>query len=88
MNIAIEASDTEIQIKIITQVKKRLPYLTTGEVYTVAAILGEPFWDDGDESHKALGRIFSGLVGDGRLPFQQDGWNKIRHNEYRYTPET
>jgi hypothetical protein len=76
-----------MQRKLIRQVAKRLPYLTAGEVYTLAAILGEQFWEEDDEdSHNALGRVFSGLVGAGRLPFESNGWSSNRHNEYRYTP--
>ena len=70
-----------------TQIAKRLSYLTAGEVYTLAAILGEQFWEEDDEdSHNALGRVFSSLVGGGRLPFESNGWSSNRHNEYRYTP--
>lgn len=87
MNIIIKDTDTELQRKLITQTVKRVPYLTAGETYTLAAILGETFWEENDEeSHKAQGRIFSGLVNEGRLPFTADGWTKYRHNEYRYTP--
>jgi hypothetical protein len=87
MNIYIDASDTALQRKLINQVAKRLPYLTAGEIYTLAAILGEQFWEEDDEdSHNALGRVFSGLVGAGRLPFESNGWGSNRHNEYRYTP--
>ncbi|MCP5205233.1 MAG: hypothetical protein H6992_13845 [Pseudomonadales bacterium] len=87
MSITIEATDTDLQHKLITQAEKRLPYLTAGETYTLAAILGETFWEENDEeSHKAQGRIFSGLVNDRRVPFTADGWTKYRHNEYRYTP--
>jgi hypothetical protein len=34
-----------------------------------------------------LGQSFSHPVNNGRLPFIQKGWNAVRHNEYRYTPE-
>jgi hypothetical protein len=79
--------DNSTRNKLITQVKKRLPYLTAGEIYTLAAILGEQFWEeDDDESHNALGRVFSGLVTAGKLPFVSSGWSSNRHNEYRYTP--
>ena len=87
MNMTIKDTDTDLQRKLINQVDKRLPYLTAGEKYTLAAILGEKFWEEEDEeSHKPQGRCFSGLVNDGRVPFQADGWSIYRHNEYRYTP--
>ena len=87
MTITIEATDTEQQRKLITQVDKRLQYLTAGESYTLAAILGETFWEENDdESHKAQGRCFSALVNEGRVPFDANGWTKYRHNEYRYAP--
>jgi hypothetical protein len=82
-----EQTDSAIQRKLINQVDKRLPFLAAGEVYTLAAILGEQFWDEDDEdSHNALGRVFSGLVGAAKLPFTSNGWSSNRHNEYRYTP--
>lgn len=87
MNTPIDATDTAIQRRLIEQVSKRLPFLTAGEVYTLVAILGEQFCEEDDEgSHNALGRIFSGLVGGGRLPFEPNGLTSNRHNEYRYTP--
>ena len=77
-----------MQRKIIEQVIKRLPYLTSSSVYTVAAILGEEFWEDEDENtHKAIGLCFSYMVGKDRLPFTPAGWNSTRHNEYHYTPK-
>ena len=80
-------NSSAMQRKLINQVAKRLPYLAAGEVYTLAAILGEQFWEEDDEdSHNALGRVFSGLVGTGKLPFASNGWSSNRHNEYRYTP--
>ena len=89
MNLIIKESDTDLQRKLITQVAKRLPFLTAGETYTVAAVLGEKFWEEDDEeSHKAQGRVFSGLVNEeGRVPFEANGWTQYRHNEYRYKPE-
>ncbi len=87
MNVHTETTGTALQQKIITQVEKRLPFLTSGNVYTVAAILGEQFWDEDDESHRSIGQCFSHLVGKNQLPFEQTGWNSVRHNEYRYTPE-
>ena len=87
MTITIETTDTELQRKLIMQTDKRLPYLTAGQNYTLAAILGETFWEENDEeSHRAQGRCFASLVSDRRLPFTADGWTKNRHNEYRYTP--
>jgi hypothetical protein len=87
MDTTIETNSSAMQRKLINQVAKRLPYLTAGEIYTLAAILGEQFWEEDDEdSHNALGRVFSGLVGAGRLPFESNGWSSNRHNEYRYTP--
>jgi hypothetical protein len=87
MNNFIDVSDNIMQRKVIEQTIKRLPYLTAGEVYTVAAILGEEFWEEDDEdSHNGLGRVFSGLVNGGRLPFESNGLTSNRHNEYRYTP--
>jgi hypothetical protein len=87
MTTTTESTDSTTKQKLIEQVTKRLPFLTAGEVYTLAAILGEQFWDEDDEdSHNALGRVFSGLVGAGRLPFESNGWSSNRHNEYRYTP--
>ena len=81
-------NNSAMQSKLINQVAKRLPYLTAGEVYTLAAILGEQFWEEDDEdSHNALGRVFSGLVGADRLPFESNGWSSNRHNEYRFTPK-
>ena len=88
MTIAKKDNDTTLQQKIIEQVEKRLEYLTAGNVYTVAAILGEEFWgEEDDAAHKGIGHSFSHLVGTKRLPFTQVGWNSVRHNEYRYTPE-
>ena len=88
MTTTTEPTDTTIQHKLIEHVTKRLPYLTAGEVYTLAAILGEKFWEEDDEdSHNALGRVFSGLVGADRLPFESNGWSSNRHNEYRFTPK-
>ncbi len=81
------STDTRLQQKIITQVEKRLPYLTAGNVYTVAAILGEKFWEDDDDAHRSIGQSFSHLVSNNRLPFIQVGWNAVRHNEYHYTPK-
>ena len=87
MSIAIETTDTNLQRKLIEQVDKRVEYLTAGESYTLAAILGEIFWEENDdESHKAQGRCFSALVNEGRVPFDANGWTKYRHNEYRYNP--
>lgn len=87
MNIIINDTDTDQQRKLLEQVDKRLQYLTAGESYTLAAILGETFWEENDdESHKAQGRSFSGLVNEGRAPFDSNGWTKYRHNEYRYAP--
>jgi hypothetical protein len=77
---------TTMQNKLVNQVRRRLPYLTTGEVYTLAAILGEQFWEEDDEdSHNALGRVFSGLVTTGKMPFTSNGLSSNRHNEYQYT---
>ncbi len=88
MTTTTKPTDTTIQRKLIEHVTKRLPFLTAGEVYTLAAILGEKIWDEDDEdSHNALGRSFSELVSDDRLPFRSNGWTSNRHNEYRYTPE-
>jgi hypothetical protein len=87
MTTTTESTDSTTKRKLIEQVTKRLPFLTAGEVYTLAAILGEQFWEEDDEdSHHALGRVFSGLVGTDRLPFASNGWTSNRHNEYRYTP--
>ena len=86
MNLIVKDTDTDLQRKLITQVAKRLPYLTAEERYTLAAILGEKFWEEEDEeSHKAQGRCFSGLVNDGRVPFAADEWTNNRHNAYRYS---
>ena len=87
MNIYIDTNDTPLQRKIIEQVIKRLPYLTSGNVYTVAAILGETFWEEDNDSHRSIGKSFSHLVSKGRLPFEVIGLTPVRHNEYRYTPE-
>jgi hypothetical protein len=87
MNLIITDTDSDLQRKLVTQVAKRMPYLTSGEVYTLAAILGETFWEEEDQyCHKALGRAFSGLVEEGRLPFEGNGLTRIRHNEYKYAP--
>ncbi len=87
MKIFTDENDTPLQQKIIEQVKRRLPFLTSGNVYTVAAILGEEFWEDEDENmHKAFGLCFSYMVANQRLPFIQVGWNSVRHNEYHYQP--
>ena len=86
MNIHIDDADNALQQKLIEQTIKRLPYLTSGNIYTVAAILGEEFWEKDDESHKSLGLSFSHLVNKGRLPFEQTGLTPVRHNEYCYTP--
>lgn len=89
MNLIIKGTDTDLQRKLINEVAKRLEYLTAGETYTLAAIMGETFWEEEDEeSHKAQGRCFSGLVSERRVPFQADGWSNYRHNEYRYTPSS
>ena len=77
---------TPLQQKIIEQVEKRLPYLTADNVYTVAAILGDKFWDEDDDSHRGIGQSFSHLVNKGRLPFKNNGMTPVRHNEYHYTP--
>jgi hypothetical protein len=87
MNIYTDDSDNTMQRKIIEQTIKRLPYLTSGSIYTVAAILGEDFWEEDDDSHKSIGQSFSHLVRKGRLPFEQTGLTGVRHNEYSYTPE-
>jgi hypothetical protein len=86
MNISVEESDTALQRKVIEQTVKRLPYLTSGNIYTVAAILGEEFWEEDDESHRSIGQSFSHLVNAQRLPFEHIGLTQVRHNEYRYTP--
>ena len=87
MSVTIEIKDSPIQRKVINQVTKRLEYLTAGGIYTLAAILGEEFWEeDDDDSHNALGRAFAGLVVNNRLLFEPNGWTSNRHNEYRYTP--
>ena len=88
MKMKIHGADSSMLQKLIMQVNKRLPYLTAGEVYTLAAILGEQFWEeeDDDVSHNGMGRLFSGLVADGQFPFQGNGWTSNRHNEYRFTP--
>ncbi len=86
MNIYIDASDTALQRKVIELTINRLPYLTSGNIYTVAAILGEEFWEEDDESHRSIGQCFSHLVNNGRLPFEHIGLTQVRHNEYRYTP--
>ncbi|MCP5205231.1 MAG: hypothetical protein H6992_13835 [Pseudomonadales bacterium] len=89
MNTIIDPHSTNLKSRLINQVVKRLPFLTAGEVYTLAAILGEQFWEEDDEdSHNALGRVFSGLVNAGELPFESNGWTSNRHNEYRYKPIT
>ncbi len=87
MKIYTDENDTPMQRKIIEQVIRRLPYLTSGSVYTVAAILGEKFWEDDDDSHRSIGQSFSYLATKGRLPFEIIGLTPVRHNEYRYTPE-
>ena len=87
MKIFTDENDTPLQQKIIEQVKRRLPFLTSGNVYTVAAILGEQFWDEDDESHRSIGQCISYMVGKDRLPFTPAGWNSTRHNEYHYTPK-
>jgi hypothetical protein len=87
MNIYIDDADNVLQRKLLEQTIKRLPYLTSGSIYTIAAILGEEFWEEDDESHKSLGQSFSHLVRKGRLPFEHTGLTGVRHNEYRYTPE-
>lgn len=87
MSNLMQATDSTIQRKLLTQVEKRLPYLTAGKVYTLAAILGESFWEHDDEdSHHALGRAFSALVTKKRVPFKAKGWTSNRHNEYKYKP--
>lgn len=87
MTTTNEGATSATQDNLIKQVKKRLPFLTAGEVYTLAAILGEQFWEEDDEdSHRGLGRIFAGMVNHGELPFETNGWTPNRHNEYRYTP--
>ena len=87
MKIKKSKNDSALQQKIIKQTSKRLQYLTSGTVYTVAAILGEKFWEDDDEAHRSVGISFSHLVSTERLPFTQVGWNDVRHNEYQYTPK-
>ncbi len=87
MKIKISNSDSALQRKIIKQTSKRLQYLTSGTVYTVAAILGEKFWEDDNEAHRSVGICFSSLVSTKRLPFIQIGWNDVRHNEYLFTPK-
>jgi len=87
MTTTTEPTSTTIQRKIIEQVINRLPYLTSGSVYTAAAILGEKFWEEDNDSHRSIGKSFSHLVSKGRLPFEVIGLTPVRHNEYRYTPE-
>ena len=87
MNIYTDKKDTPMQRKIIEQVIKRLPYLTSGSVYTGGAIFGEEFWEENTASHKSIGQSFSHLVSKGRLPFEIIGFTPVRHNEYRYTPK-
>ena len=99
MTIKYESTDTEMQRKLLLQVEKRLPYLTVGDTYTLAAILGESFWEgenddddsgdnrnDDEDCHRTWGRCFSALVAEGRVPFLMKGFTKYRHNEYVYAP--
>ena len=87
MKIYTDENDTPMQRKVVEQVIRRLPYLTSGSVYTAAAILGEEFWEEDNDSHKSIGQSFSHLVSKGRLPFEIIGLTPVRHNEYQYTPE-
>ena len=86
MNIYIDDADNTMQRKLLEQTIKRLPYLTSGNIYTLAVILGEDFWENDDDSHKSIGQSFSYLVKKGRLPFEKTGLTGVRHNEYRYSP--
>ncbi len=85
MKIYTDENDTPMQRKVVEQVIRRLPYLTSGSVYTAAAILGEEFWEEDNDSHKSIGQSFSYLASKGRLPFEIIGLTPVRHNEYRYT---
>jgi hypothetical protein len=84
MTAITEPTDPDTRRKLIEQVTKRLSFLTAGEVYTLAAILGEDFWEDDGESHKSLGLCFSRLVNNELLPFASIGLTPDRHNKYRY----
>lgn len=86
MNIVVKPTDNALQRTLIEQVIEHLHELTPGETYTVAAILGDEFWDETDDSHKAIGQCFSHLVNSDRLPFEPAGWNSVRHNLYHFKP--
>ena len=87
MKTKIKNADVRLKGILQVQLDKRLTSLISGDSYTLAGILGEEFWENEDEPHKAMGRAFSSLVEAGEVPFQACGWTKARSNEYIYTPE-
>ena len=87
MSIKIKSTDKALTRRLINQINLRLPALEPEKDYALAHIVGQDYWKDEDEedSHHALGRAFSNLVGKGRAPFVDAGLTRDRHNNYRYT---
>lgn len=86
MNDTTATTDEALKAVLKKQVAKRLDYLTAGDRFPLASILGETFWEEEDVPHTTLGKAFSSLVECGELPFQASGWTSNRNNEYIYTP--
>lgn len=86
MSIAVKTKDKAITRRLIDQINKRLSALKPEHEYELEGILGAKYWEDEDDSHLALGHVFSQLVGDNRVPFKSAGWSSNRHNKYRYMP--
>ena len=81
-----KAKDKAMIRRLIHQVNSQLENLDPGREYDLRHILGNEYWDDEEESHKALGRAFSFLVGDRPTPFTNKGLTKARHNKYLFEP--
>ena len=87
MTIKSKPTDKALTRRLIDQINLRLAELEQGKVYTLAGIVGNEYWqdEDVDDSHNALGRAFSNLVGEDRAPFADAGLTGDRHNQYQYT---
>jgi hypothetical protein len=87
MSIEIKPTDKALTRRLINQINRRLPELKSGKEYALEGIVGQEYWQDEDEddSHHALGRAFSNLVGEGRAPFVDAGLTGDRHNNYQHT---
>ena len=86
MPISKKPDDNATVRRLIDQINRRMPELEADKLYQLEDILDPEYWVNMEDSPKVLGRRFSTLVRNGRVPFSSEPLTKDRHNHYRYTP--